>query len=166
MRRPSRLRPMAIVPRDPIERELQHNFGRTRRPSPLAFYIHMVLEEAADVDQQSGEFRSSGIERLMHPLSRGDHRFGEGAGASPTAAGRYRAGPVRCRARHEVSPGEIRAQPLARLQLLRLDQGAAVTAAAARQLRQRAFRLVDRDSGAAVFRRDLSLRHIEVLAAK
>jgi hypothetical protein len=62
--------------------------------------------------------------------------------------------------------GEIRAQPLAGLQLFGLDQGPAVAAAPARQPSQRAFRLIDRHFGVAVFGRDLVLRQVEVLAAK
>jgi hypothetical protein len=65
-----------------------------------------------------------------------------------------------------MSPGEIGAQPLARLQLLRFDQGMAVATAAAGQPSQQTFRLVDRDRGAASVGRYLFMRQIEVLAAK
>jgi hypothetical protein len=84
---------------------LQHNFGRTCRPSLLAFDILKALEETANVDQQSGEFTTGGIKRLMDTLSRGDHRLGESGGAiapCATADGRYRARLVRRRARHQM----------------------------------------------------------------
>ena len=65
-----------------------------------------------------------------------------------------------------MGAGEIGAQPLARLQLMRLDQGAAVAAAPARQPGERAFGLIDGDVGAAELGRDLALRQGEMLAAK
>ena len=51
---------------------------------------------------------------------------------------------------------EIGAQPLAGLQLLRLDQRAAVAAAPAREPGERAFGFVDGDAGAAEFGDDLA----------
>jgi len=56
-----------------------------------------------------------------------------------------------------VGAGEIGAQPLAGQKLARLDQSAAVAAAPARQLGERAFRLVDRDFGAPEFGLDLPI---------
>jgi hypothetical protein len=49
---------------------------------------------------------------------------------------------------------------------MRLDQGPSVAAAAARQTRQRAFRVVDRDARAALVDRDLALRQGQMPAAK
>ena len=105
----------------------------------------------------------------MHALARGDHRLGEGRGAlaaGAAAAGRYRARPVRGHARHHVSAGEIGAQPLAGLKLMRLDQGAAVAPTPARQPGERTFGFIDGDAGAAEFGRDLPFRQVEMLAAK
>jgi hypothetical protein len=78
----------------------------------------------------------------MHTLLCGDHRLRKNAGAiatRSTTAGRFRARPVRGRARHEMLPRKIGAQPLAGLQLLRLDQGAAITTTPACQPRKWGF---------------------------
>ena len=83
--------------REPIERELQHDLGRARRPGAFAFDILEAFEETADIEQQPAEFRPGRVERLMHALARGDHGLGEGRGAlaaGTAAAGRYRARPV------------------------------------------------------------------------
>jgi hypothetical protein len=65
-----------------------------------------------------------------------------------------------------MSMGEIRAQPLARLQLVRFDQSAAVAPTPAREPNQRAFSFVDDDAGAAEIGDDLALRQSEMLSAK
>ena len=85
MRAPPGLRRVAVMAGQPVERELQHDFGRTRRPGAFAFDILEAFEETADVKQKAGEFRTDRIERLMHALARGDHRFGECAARSPPA---------------------------------------------------------------------------------
>jgi hypothetical protein len=69
-------------------------------------------------------------------------------------------------ARHHVSASEIGAQPLAGLELMRLDQGAAVASAPARQPSERAFGFIDGDIDAAEFGRDLPFGQVEMLAAK
>ena len=61
-RRALRLR-IAVMARQPVETELQHDFGRARRPAALALDIFEALEEAADVEQKPGEFRSDRVER-------------------------------------------------------------------------------------------------------
>ena len=78
-----------VVPRQPIEAELQHHLGRARRPAALALDVVQALEEAADVDQQAGEFRPDRVERVPHALARADHRLGEGRGRR-AARGRRR----------------------------------------------------------------------------
>ena len=169
MAAPARFARIAVMAREPVERELQHDLGRARRPGAFALDVFQALEEAADVEQQAGEFRADRIERLMHALARRDHGLGESAGAlaaGAAAAGRDRARPVRGGARHQMGAGEIRAQPFAGLQLMRRDQGAAVAATAAREPGQRAFRLVDGDAGAAELGRDLTLRQGQMPAAE
>jgi hypothetical protein len=53
---------------------------------------------------------------------------------------------------------EIGTQPFAGRKLMRLDQGAAIAAAPARQPGHRAFGFIDGDVGAAAFGRDLLFR--------
>ena len=55
--RAARFGAVAVVPRQPVEPELQHDLGGAARPAALALDIVEPLEEAADVDQQAGEFR-------------------------------------------------------------------------------------------------------------
>jgi hypothetical protein len=62
--------------------------------------------------------------------------------------------------------GEIRAQPLTRLQLMRFDQGAAIASASSREPSQRAFYFIDDNLDAAAIRDDLSLCQSEMLSAK
>ena len=150
-RRAARLGAVAVVAREPVEPELQHDLGRARRPAALALDIFEPFEEAADVEQQAGEFGPDRIERVAHALARRDDGFGEGR---PPAAGaaailRHRRRPVRRDARHELGAREIGAQPLAGLQLDRLDQRAAVAALAAREPGERALGRIDGDAGAA-----------------
>ena len=73
--------------RQPVERELQHDFGRARRPGPLAFDIVEAFEETANIEQQPAEFGPGRLERLMHALARGDHSLGEACGALPPRRG-------------------------------------------------------------------------------
>ena len=60
-----------------IERELQYDLARTRRPCAFSLYIRKAFEEAADVEQQTCEFRTDGIKRVVHALTRRDHCVGE-----------------------------------------------------------------------------------------
>src|SRR6185437_5555555 len=120
----------------PVKRELQNDFGRARRPGPLAFDILETFEKTADIKQQAAEFGTGCVERLMHALARGDHGLGEACSAiaaGAAASRRYRARPIRRRARHHMSAGEIGAQSLAGLKLMRFDQGAPIPSAPARK---------------------------------
>src|SRR4029077_10345311 len=62
--------------------------------------------------------------------------------------------------------GKIRTQSFSRLQLIRLDQGAAITSAPARQPDKRAFRFIDDNGCAAELGDDLALRQSKMLRAK
>ena len=62
--------------------------------------------------------------------------------------------------------GKIRTQSFSRLQLMRLDQGAAIASAPARQPDKRAFRFIDDNAGAAEVGDDLALRQSKMLRAK
>jgi len=62
--------------------------------------------------------------------------------------------------------GKIRTQSFSRLQLIRLDQGAAIASAPARQPDKRAFRFIDDNAGAAELGDDLALRQSKMLCAK
>src|SRR5215208_5290650 len=66
----ARLRGIAIVAREAIKTELQHDFCRTRRPGALPFHVFKPFEKAADVEQESDEFGSDRIECLPHTLAR------------------------------------------------------------------------------------------------
>src|SRR4029077_10018230 len=62
--------------------------------------------------------------------------------------------------------GKIRTQSFSGLQLIRLDQGAAIASAPARQPDKRAFRFIDDNAGAAELGDDLALRQSKMLRAK
>ena len=133
---------------------------------PARARCRRALEEATDVDQQPGEFRPDGVERKMHALARGDHRVGRGRGTfAATAAGGNRARPAGGRARHQMRAREIGAQALAGLQLMRLDQGAAIAPAPPREPGQRTFAVIDGDGRASEFSDDLALRQGQVARA-
>ena len=68
--RAARLTLETVMPRQPVEAELQHHLARARRPAALALDVFEPLEEAADVEQQAGEFRSDRIERVVQALTR------------------------------------------------------------------------------------------------
>ena len=161
-----RLAVQAVVPRQPIEAELQHDLGRARRPASLALDLLEPLEEAADVDQQAGKLRADRIERRRT-------RWRAPITVSVKVAGDAPRGPVATEAlQFEVMRGirlrarELGAQPLAGEQLHRLDQRAAVAALAPRQPGQRAFRLVDGDVAEAVLVADLAPAEFEMLRAQ
>src|SRR4029077_8190177 len=61
---------------------------------------------------------------------------------------------------------KTRTQSFSRLQLIRLDQGAAIASAPARQPDKRAFRFIDDNAGAAEFGDDLALHQSKMLRAK
>jgi hypothetical protein len=62
--------------------------------------------------------------------------------------------------------GKIRTQSFSRLQLIRLDQGAAIASAPVRQPDKRAFRFIDDNAGAAELGDDLALHQSKMLRAK
>ena len=126
----------------------------------LALDILEPFEKAAYIEQQTGEFRPDGVKRLMHALARGDDGIGKCAGASaagsrPDDNGLDQFEVVRGIRCARVKSG---AQALTGLQLMRLDQGAAVAAAPARQPDQWTFSLVDDDGRAAELGGDLPLQ--------
>jgi hypothetical protein len=65
--------------------ELQHHFAGTRGPSTLALDILKTFEEAANIEQQTCEFRTNGVKRQMDALARRDHGIGQCAGAFAAA---------------------------------------------------------------------------------
>jgi hypothetical protein len=157
------------VTRRPVECELQHDLGRTRRPSPLAFDVLEAFEETADVEQQTAELGTGRVDRLMHALTRSNHRVGKIRALSAdrsAAPRRNRAHPVRRGARHHMGAGEIGTQLFAGLELMRLNQGAPIAATPSRQPGEWAFCFVDINFRAAEFGRDLPLGKFQMLAAK
>src|SRR6476660_2113542 len=88
---------IAVVAGEAGESELQHHFARARGPGALALDILKTFEEAANIEQQTCEFRTNGVKRLMDALARRDHCIGKCAGAfaaAGMAAGRQRLRPV------------------------------------------------------------------------
>ena len=158
---------VAIVAGEPIERELQHHFGRARRPAALAFHVFKAFEKAADVEQKADEFGPDRVECLPHALARRNDGFGEGGRATAGAAIlRHRRAPVRRDARHELGAREIGAQSLAGLELHRLDQRAAVAALAAREPDQRTLGCIHIDAGSPGGGLKFSACEIEMLGEK
>jgi hypothetical protein len=76
------LRGIAIVARESIKPELQHDLRRARRPAALAFHIFETFEKTADVKQKPDEFRSHRIGCLAHLLARRNDRIGKGSRAT------------------------------------------------------------------------------------
>ena len=68
---------ITVVAGETIEGELQYDFAGASRPCTFAFDIFKAFEKAANIEQQAGEFRTNGVKRVMHPLSRGNHCLGE-----------------------------------------------------------------------------------------
>src|SRR5947209_20549338 len=125
---------------------MQHDLSRAWRPAPLTLDSLQPLEEAAHVEQQSGELRPDGVKRAAQLLARRNHHIREGAGAALSApAVRKRCIPARRDARRHVCAGEIATQPLTGLQLHALDQRLSVPPLAPGEPRKWAFGLVDRD---------------------
>ena len=104
------------------------------------------------------------FQRAPYALARRERRFREGRHAAAAAVLRDRRGPVGGDARHHVGAGEVGAQPLAGLQLHRLDQRAAVARLAAREPGERTFAGIECDASAADVGFDLALRNREMLA--
>jgi hypothetical protein len=68
-----------------IKSKLQHDFPRARRPRTFTLNLFKAFEKAANVDQQTCEFRTNSIQGVMS-LPRGNHRFGKQVGPFATAA--------------------------------------------------------------------------------
>jgi hypothetical protein len=60
-----------------IQRELQYDLRGSWRPSPFPLHVLKTFEEATDIEQQAGEFRSNRIERVAYALPRRDDSFRE-----------------------------------------------------------------------------------------
>ena len=77
------------MPCQPIECELQHDLAGAGRPVPVALHVGEALEEAAHVEQQTGELRPDRVERVAHALPRAEHGLrrirGRGAARRPRA---------------------------------------------------------------------------------
>ena len=84
---PARLGGVAVVAGQPVETELQHHLGRSRRPAALTFHVFETFEEAAYVEQDPAELRSRGVERPPHALARGERRFRKGLDAAAAILG-------------------------------------------------------------------------------
>jgi hypothetical protein len=140
-----------------------------RRPATLTFNIFQSLEEAADVEQQPRELRADRIERVPHALTRPDHGFGEGRSTTPACAAtilRHGRRPVGGDTRQHLGARNIGAQPLAGLQLDRLDQRPSVAPLAAREPCERTFSRVDGNADTPICGLDLIARKTEMLAEK
>jgi hypothetical protein len=98
----ARFRVVPVVAGEPVERKLQHHFGRARRPAAFAFHVFESLEEAADIEQKTDEFRTGSLEGVAHALARRYHRFREGRHAAAAAIPRHRRAPVRRDVRHKL----------------------------------------------------------------
>jgi hypothetical protein len=151
------------------EGNLQHDFARACGPRTLALDILETFEEATNIEQQTCEFRTDGIECLMHVLPCRDHCFGKHAGAfapGGMAAGRQRFRPVGCCSRHQVRARELHPQSFSRLQLMRFDQGTPVASASARKPDEWTFGFIDGDAGAAEVGDDVPLAQRKMLRTK
>ena len=55
-----------------IKRELQHDLRRARRPAALTLGYFEPFQKTANVDKQTGKFRTDRIKRMMHALPSGN----------------------------------------------------------------------------------------------
>lgn len=131
------------MPGETLERELQYDLRRARRPLPLTLDQIELLQKTADIQQKTGEFWADRIQSMPNSLTRGDYSLGEVSGRLIAIARGKWCMPVGCSARHHLRSREIGPKTLAGLELMRLDQRPAVGAFAARQPDQRAFRFID-----------------------
>jgi hypothetical protein len=157
-----------IVTGKAIERKLQHDLRRARRPPAFAFRDLEAFQKTADIQEQAGKLRANCFKRMLHALSSRDDRFRRKR--CPMTAGpaidRNRIRPVRRCSRHKVCVCKISPQPFARLQLMRLNHRAPVAATPPGEPGQRTFVLIDSDFGAPVSRSNLPFRKSEVLGTK
>ena len=83
-----RLVAQAVMPRQPVQRQLQHDLGRSQRPAAFALDLLEAAQETAYVHQQSGKFRPAGFHCKPYPLPRCDDQVGHLAGAAATRCAR------------------------------------------------------------------------------
>ena len=68
------------MPSEAIERKLQHDFCRARRPAALTLGRFEPFQETAYVDKQTRKFRTYRIERMMYALTRGNDGIRQNTG--------------------------------------------------------------------------------------
>ena len=96
-----------VVPGKHSQRGLEHHLGRARGPQALTLHRLEAFQEAAYVDEQTGQFRSDGLERLVDALARRKCRIGQVGDAvrvrrRPDAAVASQLAPRRCMIRPRV----------------------------------------------------------------
>ena len=158
-------RQQSIMPGQPIEAELQHDFGSPRRPPALALDIFQSFEETTQVEQQPGKLRADSFHGAPHALACRNDRFGEcrrriGAAPVESDCGASIGG----RSWHQLRPVEVAAQAIAGLQLNRLDQRTTVAPFSPGEPGERTLGLVYRQARAGFPCRQMSPRQGQVLA--
>ena len=132
---------------EPLQRELEHDLGRSERPALCALGILQSAQMAAHVDENAGELGADRGQGAVHPLTCRHRIVGEvrgAAGGSARAAVRSAdGGPALRDARHELAESIVGAQPLAGLELGGADHRPAVLVLAPPQPRQRTFQRID-----------------------
>ena len=58
------------MPGETLERELQYDFRRARRPLPLTLDQIELLQKTADIQQKTGEFGPDRIQSMPNSLTR------------------------------------------------------------------------------------------------
>ena len=68
------------MPGQALERELQHDLRRARRPLPLPLDQIELFQKTTDIEQKTGEFGADHIQSMPNSLTRGDNTVGDMAG--------------------------------------------------------------------------------------
>ena len=114
------------MPGKPRKRELQDHFACPLRPAIDLFSLLQTFQLTTDVDEDAGEFGPYRVERARNLLLGGDGVIGESGGmrwrATPCAARRRKARPVRSDARTEMGVPIIGTQAFTGFGLLIRDQ--------------------------------------------
>src|SRR5262249_61333638 len=84
--RPARVRRTAVVAGQPVQGELQHNFGGARRQGAIARDVLQSPKKTANIDQQPGELGAYCVQCLTYVLPNRDDRFGQRISPIPSAA--------------------------------------------------------------------------------
>ena len=143
----------------PVQGELQHNFGGARRQGAIARDVLQSPKKTANIDQQPGELGAYCVQCLTYVLPNRDDRFGQRISPITSAAATNQLDVVRGINCARVKSGRSRS-PTAVDELRSMSS---VAPTPGRKATERALDLIDDDTDATEIRFDLLLRQDRVL---